>query len=203
MRTGRLAGARPPHDRSVCAAGGMARRRGSAHVAHVAYLALGANVGDRRHNLRDAVGRLGGLPETTVTAVSALYETDPVGGPPGQPNFLNAVVAVKTLLAPRVLLSHCAGIERDLGRLRAVPNGPRTIDIDILVYDDLILDSADLMLPHPRLHQRSFVLQPLAELAPNLVPPGLTATIRDLLRRLPDAAQAGVRLFESGDWSKS
>lgn len=149
-----------------------------------AYVALGANLGDRLATLRDAVRRLGEL--GTVEVVSAVYETDPVGYEE-QPAFLNAVARIRTGLAPVAVLAGLLRIEADLGRVRTFPNAPRTLDLDLLLYDDLVLASPDLILPHPRLHERAFVLVPLAEIAPGVRHPQLERTARDLLAEIGSA----------------
>jgi 2-amino-4-hydroxy-6-hydroxymethyldihydropteridine diphosphokinase len=135
-------------------------------VAHHAYIGLGSNLGDRVANVRRA------LDELRPASTSRLVETDPVGYL-DQPRFVNAVALVGTDLAPRALLDRLLGIECDLGRTRDGPRfGPRTIDLDLLLYDDLVLDEPGLTIPHPRMHERRFVLEPLAEIAPGLVVPG-------------------------------
>lgn len=142
------------------------------------YLALGSNLGDRRANLQSALQAL--PPAVLVRRASPVYETPP-WGLTEQPAFLNMVVEAETGLPPLDLLSHLKRLETQLGRLPAVRYGPRLIDIDILFYDDLVLDSPGLTIPHPRLHERAFVLVPLADLAPDLVHPRLGQTLRDLL----------------------
>jgi 2-amino-4-hydroxy-6-hydroxymethyldihydropteridine diphosphokinase len=131
------------------------------------FLGMGSNQGDSRALLRHAVDALG--PE--VVAVSPLYETDPVGGPPGQRRYLNLVVELDTAQSPRDLLGRCQGLERAAGRVRGERWGPRTLDVDILLVDDLEVDEPDLVVPHPRMHERRFVMAPLADLAPELVAP--------------------------------
>ena len=137
-----------------------------------AYVGIGANLGDREATIRDALRLLGELPETRVTAVSTLRETDPVGYA-DQPRFLNGAVELETSLPPRRLLEGLLAIERALGRVRAgTPRfGPRTIDLDLLVYGDAVVEEPGLTVPHPRLHERTFVLEPLAELNPELSVP--------------------------------
>jgi len=143
------------------------------------YLALGSNLGDRRANLATAVERLRAL--VAVERVSALYETEPayVGD---QPRFLNAALRGRTALEPKALLAFLKGIERDMGRAAGPRFGPRVIDLDILLYDELTLDADELTIPHPRMAERPFVLVPLAEIAPDLVPPGWATTIGELAR---------------------
>jgi 2-amino-4-hydroxy-6-hydroxymethyldihydropteridine diphosphokinase len=125
-----------------------------------AFLGLGSNLGDREAHLRAAVA---GLPD--VAAVSPVYETEPVGGPADQPAYLNVVVALDTDLSPRQLLDVAHRLEADARRVRAERHGPRTLDIDVLLVGDLHVDEPDLVVPHPRMWQRRFVLAPLADLA--------------------------------------
>jgi 2-amino-4-hydroxy-6-hydroxymethyldihydropteridine diphosphokinase len=160
-----------------------------------AYIGLGSNLGDRMAMLRNAIQRLETLGR--ITAASSLYETEPVGYLE-QPRFLNAVVMLETDLAPIDLLQTLLGIERDLGRMRSFPNAPRTLDLDLLLVDDVVLDTPELTLPHPRLHERAFVLVPLAEIAPELVVPGSGKTLRELLRTLPD--QGGAEVSAAAGW---
>lgn len=131
-----------------------------------AYLSLGSNLGDRRANLAEALRRLA-VRDLTVRRLSSLYESEPQDLP-DQPWFLNLVAEIDTALEPHALLERTQAVEAELGRRRLVLKGPRTIDIDILLYGDLVLDSPALVLPHPRAAQRRFVLEPLAELAPHL-----------------------------------
>lgn len=131
-----------------------------------ALLGLGANLGEREDTLARAVESIGALPRTTVTRVSSLYETAPVGYT-DQPDFLNIVVELDTTLSPHALLGGCLGIEAALGRRRTFRNAPRVVDIDLLRYDDQTCEDADLVLPHPRMEERAFVLAPLAELFPD------------------------------------
>lgn len=130
-----------------------------------AFLALGSNLGDRERYIQQAVES---LPD--VVAVSPVYETEPVGGPEGQGPYLNAVVELDTDLTPRELLDWCRRLEDAAGRVRAERWGPRTLDVDILLVGDLVVDEPDLQVPHPRMWERDFVLRPLADLAPDLVP---------------------------------
>lgn len=132
-----------------------------------AYLGAGSNLGDRRWRLAEAVRRLHRPPQDRVAAVSAVYESKPVGIT-AQPDFLNLALKLVTARAPHELLAECLRIEAELGRVRRERNGPRTIDLDLLLYDGLALAGAALTLPHPRMHERGFVLVPLAEIAPEL-----------------------------------
>ena len=163
-----------------------------------AYIGLGSNLGDRMATLRTAIERLKSLGR--VTRVSRLYQTEPVGYLE-QPRFLNAVVALESALAPTDLLDALLAIERDLGRTRAFPNAPRTLDLDLLLLDDVILDTPELTLPHPRLHERGFVLVPLAEIASEMVHAGTGKTMRELLRALPD--EGGVDVYASAGWESA
>ena len=128
-------------------------------------MALGSNLGDRRANLRAAVA---GLPD--VVAVSGVYETDPVGGPPDQGPYLNAVVELDTELGPRSLLEVARALESAAGRRRTERHGPRTLDVDLLLVGDAVVAEDDLIVPHPRMRERAFVLIPLRDVAPDLVP---------------------------------
>ncbi len=133
-----------------------------------AYLALGSNLGDRLAHLQHALDRLRDTDTVTLNAVSRVYETDPVGGPE-QGAYLNAVVAVDTDLSPRALLALAHRLERDAQRVRRERWGPRTLDVDILLYGDLRIEEEDLVIPHPRMWERGFVLAPLRDVAPHLV----------------------------------
>jgi 2-amino-4-hydroxy-6-hydroxymethyldihydropteridine diphosphokinase len=152
-----------------------------------AYLSLGSNLGNREANLRNAISRLDSLGK--VTAVSSFYETEPVDFL-DQPWFLNCVVLLETTLSPQTLLQRLLGIERALGRERLQPKGPRLIDIDVLLFGEEITDEPGLTIPHPALHERRFVLAPLAEIAPEVLHPVLKKTMRELLLSLPDRGQA-------------
>ena len=155
-----------------------------------AYIGLGANLGDRAATLREAARRLGEL--GAITAVSSFYETEPVGFRE-QPSFLNAVIALETDLPPAALFDALVAIERDLGRVRSFRNAPRTLDLDILLQDDLVMDTPELTLPHPRMHERAFVLAPLAEIAPDVRHPVFGSSAAELLAALPD--QSGVAVW--------
>src|SRR5205807_4971849 len=130
---------------------------------HRAFLGLGSNLGDRLANLTAAARQLDARPGIDVLRSSRVYETDPVGGPP-QPDYLNVVIEIDTALEPHELLTDCLAVEAELGRERSERWGPRAIDVDVLTYDDVELDAPDLTIPHPRMHERGFVLIPLLEL---------------------------------------
>lgn len=136
-----------------------------------AYIGIGSNQGNARAHVLEAFDELAQLPDTRLAARSSLYRSAPVDAP-GQPDYLNAVAALDTELSPAQLLDALQGIERRHGRERPAPNAPRTLDLDLLTYGDMVLDSTMLTLPHPRMHQRAFVLQPLLELDPRAEVPG-------------------------------
>jgi 2-amino-4-hydroxy-6-hydroxymethyldihydropteridine diphosphokinase len=143
-----------------------------------AYLALGSNIGDRRAHLQDALDGLAATPHVRVVAVSRVYETAPVGGPP-QDDYLNAVVALDTTLDPRALLAVAQHLEAAAHRVRAEHWGPRTLDVDVLLVGDERVDEPDLVVPHPRMRERAFVLVPLADVAPELVESTTLAALPD------------------------
>lgn len=155
-----------------------------------AYIALGSNLGDREHHLRSAITALNLLGQ--VTAISSFYETEPVGTVP-QPDFLNAVVELRTPQKPQELLSALLRIEQQHGRDRAAspPKGPRTLDLDLLSHGDKVLQTQTLTLPHSALEQRRFVLAPLAEIAPGWQHPVSGKTAAQLLAELPDKTEDG------------
>ena len=153
----------------------------------LAYIALGANLGDAAGTVRAAMGALANLPESSVRRCSSLYRTAPVGIA-DQPSFINAVVLLETKLPPETLLDALLEIEQRFGRVRAEKNGPRTLDLDLLLYDDQFIDLPRLTLPHPRLHLRAFVLQPLAEISPDLTIPGRG----NIASWLPAVANQGI-----------
>lgn len=157
------------------------------------YLSLGSNLGDREANLRAAIERLAELGE--VMSVSSVYETEPVELA-RQPWFLNCVVALQTEKMPKQFLAALQGIEKAMGRQRTQPKGPRVIDLDILLFGNSVVDTAGLTIPHPALHQRRFVLEPLAEIAPEQRHPVFKRTIRELRDALP-AGQPAVRKLPS------
>jgi len=156
----------------------------------IIYLALGTNLGDRLANLRAALAAL--PPSVVCRQSSPIYETPP-WGLTDQPAFLNMVLRGETDLEPAALLEHLKRLETELGRAPAVRWGPRLIDMDILFYDDLILDIPGLTIPHPRLHERAFVLVPLADIAPDLVHPVLGKPVRELLVAVDTT---GVKRYE-------
>jgi 2-amino-4-hydroxy-6-hydroxymethyldihydropteridine diphosphokinase len=155
-----------------------------------AYLALGANLGDRLEHLREAVRLLAGTDGVEVVRSSRVFETEPVGPP--QPAYLNAVIEVRTTLDPRAMLEAARAVEDALGRVRAERWGPRTIDVDVLTFDDRTVDEPDLQIPHPRMHERGFVLVPLGELDGDPMLPGGRRLSE--IRLSPDAV-FGVRAF--------
>ncbi len=148
--------------------------------AVTAYIGLGSNIGDREYQLNRAVELLKITEKTQVTLVSSYYNTAPVGYEQ-QPDFLNAVVEIRTSLSARELLRVCSGIEKELKRERIIHWGPRTIDLDILLYGCNIINDTDLVIPHPRMHERRFVLEPLNEIAPLVLHPVFNKTINDIL----------------------
>ncbi len=160
-------------------------------MSHTAYVALGANLDDPQSTVRAALIALAQLPATRVTASSSLYRTAPIGLA-GQPDFINAVAALETDLEPEALLDALFAVEHEFGRVRIEKNGPRTLDLDLLLYDAVECDTARLHLPHPRLHLRAFVVVPLAEIAPGCYVPGrgalsawLPAVANQRIERLP------------------
>ena len=146
-----------------------------------AYIALGANLGDREKNIRHAINELKHTPGTKVTRTSKLIENPAVGGPENSPDFLNGVVEVETTLGSHDLLHRLLEIEHQMGRERREKWSPRIIDLDLLLYGDKIISSDDLVVPHPLMHERHFVLEPLAEIAPEVVHPTFGVSIADLL----------------------
>jgi 2-amino-4-hydroxy-6-hydroxymethyldihydropteridine diphosphokinase len=161
----------------------------------LAYLGLGSNLGDRMAALDEARALLeaGGF---KTLARSSTWQTEPVGGPPQGP-YLNEVLAGETTLSAPGLLDACLGVECLMGRVRAERFGPRTIDVDVLFYGDERRDAPGLVIPHPRLHERLFVLVPLAEIAPDLRHPGLGLTAAEMRARCPDTS--AVRLYDRAE----
>ncbi len=159
---------------------------------HRVFLGLGSNLGDRRRNLLSALRALDSLPGVRVIEVSSIYESEP-WGPVEQPDFLNLVALVATRRSPREMLEACREVEEALGRVREVRWGPRVIDVDILLYDDIALEEEDLVIPHPRMAERDFVLIPLRELDPRrTLPAGEEGKAPAGLRR--------VGRFEEREW---
>ena len=159
-------------------------------MPNIAYLSLGSNIGDRAAQLQDALTRLSAAGR--VVAVSSFYETEPVEFTQ-QSWFLNCAVALETAKTPQQLMAAILVIEVQMGRRRAQNKGPRSIDIDILLFGDTIVDSTELTIPHPAMHQRRFVLEPLAEIAPEVLHPVFKKPVRELLDELP-AGQAVRRV---------
>ena len=148
----------------------------------LAYLSLGSNIGDREAALREAIQRLAAIGR--VALVSSIYETEPVEVP-DQPWFLNCAVALETEKTPEQLLSEILSIEEEMGRRRVQEKGPRNIDADILLYGDAVVESPSLTIPHPAMQQRRFVLEPLAEIAPEARNPLSGKSVREMLEALP------------------
>ncbi len=153
-----------------------------------AWVGVGSNLSDRLGYVKKALGMMRRIPQTELAAVSSLYDTAPVGEQ-DQPRFLNAVVGLDTTLDPQSLLRELLAIEDRCGRIRRESRVPRTLDLDILVYDDVELSTDELTIPHPRMTERAFVLIPLAELAADLVVPGVGRSVEALLADLGDTAQ--------------
>ncbi|MBI3609482.1 MAG: 2-amino-4-hydroxy-6-hydroxymethyldihydropteridine diphosphokinase [Nitrospirae bacterium] len=151
----------------------------------VGYIGIGSNMGDRQAYCEEAVRRIARFPKTAILAASSLYETAPLEIP-DQDRFINAVVAVRTELSPHELLRACQEVEQFLGRKRSVRFGPRTIDLDVLFYGDRIIQEPGLTIPHPRMHERRFVLEPLAEIAPGLEHPVFHKTADQMLQVVRD-----------------
>jgi len=169
----------------------------------VAYLSLGTNLGDRAENLALALRSLAALPGTRVAALSPVYETDPAGPPPQGP-YLNAAARLHTTLAPRALLDALLAIERAAGRERGGErNAARTLDLDLLLYDERVVDEPGLTVPHPRLAERAFVLEPLAALAPALRHPLLGEELSQLAARVRDPSAVRPWSGDDARWRRS
>jgi 2-amino-4-hydroxy-6-hydroxymethyldihydropteridine diphosphokinase len=149
-----------------------------------AFIGLGSNLGDSLATVRSAFAELGTMSASTLLASSSLYRTAPIAADP-QPDFINAVAAIDTALAPAALLASLLALESRHGRMRPAPNAPRTLDLDLLLYGDRVIDEPGLAVPHPRMHERAFVLQPLVEVAPECVIPG-RGFARDCLAQVSD-----------------
>jgi 2-amino-4-hydroxy-6-hydroxymethyldihydropteridine diphosphokinase len=172
----------------------------------VAYLGLGSNLGDRLVALRSAVTALDDHPDIGVDyarGIASLYETSPVGGPAGQGPYLNSVIRIRTSLAPAGLLVAVWAVERLLGRERNERWDARTLDIDILFFDDVVLTTPDLVVPHPALHERRFVLEPLAEIAGDLVHPVLGKTVLQLAEALRKDSAQSLRKIAPANWARA
>jgi 2-amino-4-hydroxy-6-hydroxymethyldihydropteridine diphosphokinase len=176
-----------------------------------AFIALGSNLGDRAATLLAAIRELNATDGIQVVRVSTFHDTEPVGGPANQPRFLNTAAELATTLSPEALLAALLNIEQRHGRVRAQKDAPRTLDLDILLYDDLVRTDADPVIPHPRMHERSFVLAPLTEIASEVGHPKLKKSVRELLqelklprsteRRAQSASMQGLRALITGSTS--
>ncbi len=163
-------------------------------IEATAHIGLGSNLGDRRGLIEAAIETLDGLAGVKVTAVSPLIETEPVG-PSGQPGYLNGAAALKTTLGPRDLLNAMRALEVSCGRDRQTEQrwGPRRLDLDLLLWGDLVIDEPGLTVPHPRMHERLFVLEPLALIAPGAIHPTLRMSVECLRDRCPEAASRNTQ----------
>jgi 2-amino-4-hydroxy-6-hydroxymethyldihydropteridine diphosphokinase len=150
------------------------------------YLGIGSNLGDRAENIRKALSVLGETDGITLRTVSSCYETEPVGPVTGQEDFYNVAAQIETTLSPRELLARANSVEQHLGRVRGERWGPRTIDIDILLWEDKIVEEGELTIPHPEMERRAFVLTPLAEIAPGAIHPTARKSIAELASQLDD-----------------
>ena len=174
----------------------MLRLRSSGVEMPEVFLGLGSNLRGPAKNIQEALARIRYC--VAVEQLSSLYRTEPVGLL-GQPFFLNAVLRGQTSLGPGELLENLLVVEEEMGRVREVEMGPRTIDIDLLVYDDLMIDTPQLTLPHPRMTERRFVLVPLVEIAPEFQPPGMVKTVSELLTELTYTET--VEVVAEANWS--
>ncbi|NRD77493.1 2-amino-4-hydroxy-6-hydroxymethyldihydropteridine diphosphokinase [Bacillus sp. BRMEA1] len=162
-------------------------------MENLACIALGSNIGDRYANLIDAIKMLTGFSDIHLVNYSSVYETDPVGYE-DQDQFLNMVMEIKTTLNAQQLLERCLKVETDLGRKREIRWGPRTLDLDILTFNQENIETEKLVVPHPRMLERAFVLVPLSEMKPDLYLPGMEKPISACLNQLPD--REGVRIWK-------
>jgi 2-amino-4-hydroxy-6-hydroxymethyldihydropteridine diphosphokinase len=153
-------------------------------MSSLALIGLGSNLGDRRAMLEGAIAELAATPGVQVLRISSLHETEPVGGPPGQGTYLNAAAVLETTLDPVGLLRILQAIETRFGRVRTVRWGERTLDLDLLLFGDRIIETAELRVPHPGLAERRFVLEPLAEIAADAIEPRTGRTVSELLEML-------------------
>ncbi|SEJ88179.1 2-amino-4-hydroxy-6-hydroxymethyldihydropteridinediphosphokinase [Bhargavaea ginsengi] len=161
---------------------------------NIAYLSAGSNMGDREVYLREAASRLNGLPGTELDRLSSIYETDPVGYE-DQGAFLNMAFRLRTSLGAEELLDACLGIEAEIGRVRTIRWGPRVCDLDILLFNDENMETEKLTVPHPRMHERAFVLVPLLE-----VEPGLADTLKQRFPGFPEVdLEGGIKLYRQID----
>lgn len=161
---------------------------------YVAYIGFGSNIGDRLKHIQNAIDALAKMEGITLQKISSIYKTAPVGYE-AQAQFLNGVAAIQTSLSPLSLLHALKNIETNIGRQHRIRWGPREIDLDILIYEDLCLQTEKLVVPHPEMHLRRFVLAPLAEIVPDLVHPVLQETIQTLLERLEDDKSVIITTF--------
>ncbi|WP_026583024.1 2-amino-4-hydroxy-6-hydroxymethyldihydropteridine diphosphokinase [Bacillus sp. J33] len=162
-------------------------------MENTAYIAIGSNIGNRFNNLKEAIARINRLPGIEVVNASSIYETDPVGYE-NQEQFLNMVIHVSTALNPLELLDACLETELTLGRKREIRWGPRTIDLDILLYNHENIETEKLIVPHPRMHERAFVLIPLLEIDSSIRLPKMERPLRSILEDIPD--REGVRIWK-------
>ena len=151
----------------------------------VIYIGIGSNIGDKAENFKEAINRLDSQDQVTITGRSEFYRTHPAGGPP-QEDYLNGVIKAETGLSPEDCLALFKRLEKEMGRVPAGEDHPRVIDLDLLLYDDIVMNTGTLTVPHPRLHERSFVLKGLAQIAPEVVHPVLEKTIRELYAAYKD-----------------
>jgi len=166
----------------------------------LALVALGSNLGDRHTHMQQALGKMIGLPETRLAAVSAVYETAPVGGPDDQGPYLNAAVMLETDLGARHLLDALHRIEEGRERKRTVRWGARTLDLDLLTHGEAVSDAPLLTLPHPRMHERRFVMVPVCDVSPDMVHPRLRQTMAAILADIP--AEPGDLTAIDANWCK-